>query len=104
MPFWPGYLRHHLQSIRSLRSRLRSKYFFSRSGNSSPHKLNDIESGGLKPVDDDKDRLTLGSALNDGKLFEAQQEQDITERAWSLAASDEDEKYGKGPRPTTKES
>lgn len=96
MPSWPGYLRHHLKSVRSLRSRIRSKYFSSRTGNLSPHKLNDIECGGLKPVDDDKEILTLESALDDGKLFEAQQEQDITERARPLAASDEDEENGMG--------
>ena len=76
-----------MQSLYSLSSRLREKYLSVTSSrkNSSSMKLGQFERADSNPNnEDDKMRLTLGSAVRDGKFLTTK-----TERTWPLASVDE---------------
>ena len=82
MPSYATYLRHHLTTLRTLRYRLRSKFYSSHKQHSSTSELNEFERVGSDPKDD-KMRLTLGSAVRGGKFLQTQQ------REWPLGTMEE---------------
>ncbi|KAK4694387.1 hypothetical protein P7C71_g3192, partial [Lecanoromycetidae sp. Uapishka_2] len=77
MPSYASWLNHHLPTLRTLRSRLRSRFYGSHKQHSSSSKLNEFERVGSDSKED-KMRLTLGSAVRDGKFLQTQQ------REWPL--------------------
>ena len=82
MPSLAAYLRHRLQSIRSITSHVRTKYFrrVSSRKQSSSMRLEDPERGNLGSGD--KVGLTLGSAIRNGKFMKSS-------RMWPLSSVDE---------------
>ena len=98
MPSCAHYLRTHVQSLYSLSGRLREKYHSITSSRkqSSSMKLNGFERADSNPSpnNDDKMRLTLGSAVRDGKFLGTKTERQV----WPL------ESVHEGGRRTHRES
>ena len=82
MPSSASCLRHHRPALRSMTSNLRSKYLNNGSfrKQSVSMKLDDFERANSNP--DDQMRLTLGSAVKDGKFLKSS-------KVWPLASVEE---------------
>ena len=83
MPSWAAFIRHHANTIRSVYSFLRSKIFRSASSPSSKGDSATTNSSCPKRSGS-KMRLTLGSAVRDGKFMKI-------EKAWPLQSVNESE-------------
>ena len=81
MPSYTAYLRHHIQSLRSLWSKLtsRSSKISTAEKQSVSLKMNDFQR--LDSNREDKLHLTLGSAVRDGQFLETRQS---TQQTWPL--------------------